>query len=635
MAAARTLTLAATAAALLAAPLVAASAAPPPAGGLRWRSCGDGFGAACTRVMVPLDRTGRLPGTIALRVGRMPAAANAPTLVYLSGGPGSGGLDELESVLWSVSGLATQYRVVTFDQRGTGRSGLLRCPAVEHDLRLRSTIAGAECARRLGPARSRYTTEASVEDLEAVRRALGVEQITLFGISYGTELALAYARAYPEHVERLALDSVVDPDDRDPFGLAGFRAMGATLAALCPSACRGVSADPAADLARLVRRLRAAPLQGAVVGADGRARARSLTAVRIADLLFDADYDPALRAGVPAAVRAALHGDAAALLRLAAAGDGLAVLPPPAEFSSARYAAICEETPLPWDQTTPLDARLAEARRRAAAAGPGAFRPFDFDTAAADEIRLCLHWPGVPEAASTAKPAPSTARPYPAAPTLLLQGGEDLRTPPEVSARLAAELPRATRVIVPGVGHGVVTADPSGCAATALLRFLAGHPVGGTCRPVPTHVPGTAIPPRHLAAVPARAGRGRGPLLVRRTVAAIGLTLDDVRFALSPAFSTRAGGGLRGGAYRDTSDGLSLRGYEAVGGVRLTGRWHGRRLVLRIGGREAARGRVVIRPDGRLRGVLAGHAVAARLEHRPPRPVSRGEVARAGLGRAS
>ena len=52
-----------------------------------------------------------------------------------------------------------------------------------------------------------------------------MQKLTLFGISYGTKLALAYARAHPDHVERLALDSVLDPDDADVFGLEPYRAM--------------------------------------------------------------------------------------------------------------------------------------------------------------------------------------------------------------------------------------------------------------------------------------------------------------------------------------------------------------------------------------------------------------------------
>src|SRR4051794_2786569 len=207
--------------AILTAFLVGLGAAGAPAARAQpaWHACADGLGADCTWVGVPLDRSGALPGSIRLRVARMPGPDTGPTVVYLSGGPGGGWIDELESVLWNVSGLTLSSRVIAFDQRGTGRSGLLRCPRLERDTRLRSTSAAADCARRLGPARAHYTTADSVEDLEAVRRALGVERISLFGISYGTELALEYARAHPEHVARLALDSVVDPDDRDPFAL--------------------------------------------------------------------------------------------------------------------------------------------------------------------------------------------------------------------------------------------------------------------------------------------------------------------------------------------------------------------------------------------------------------------------------
>ena len=69
----------------------------------------------------------------------------------------------------------------------------------------------------LGLARAHYTTADSVQDMEAIRAELGVDKLTLFGISYGTELAIQYARTYPQHVERLILDSVVDPDDTDPY----------------------------------------------------------------------------------------------------------------------------------------------------------------------------------------------------------------------------------------------------------------------------------------------------------------------------------------------------------------------------------------------------------------------------------
>ena len=63
---------------------------------------------------------------------------------------------------------------------------------------------------------------------------------------------------------------MVDTEDTDPFFTAGFRAMGPSLRSLCPGGCRGIRADPAADLAQLVAQLRAAPLRRVAYDARGR-----------------------------------------------------------------------------------------------------------------------------------------------------------------------------------------------------------------------------------------------------------------------------------------------------------------------------------------------------------------------------
>src|SRR5215218_1304978 len=202
--------------------------ATPAAAELPWRACPEANGPRCTTVRVPLDRSGALRGSIDLHVARVAFARGSDSfLMYLSGGPGGAGVIEMVDVMIELRRLTRQFTVIGFDQRGTGASGMLRCRQLERDGRLRSTSAAERCA---------------------IRRAVGAHELTLFGISYGTELALAYARAYPDRVDRMILDSVVDPDESDPFGLAGFRAMGPSLASLCPDGCRGLSADPGADL---------------------------------------------------------------------------------------------------------------------------------------------------------------------------------------------------------------------------------------------------------------------------------------------------------------------------------------------------------------------------------------------------
>jgi pimeloyl-ACP methyl ester carboxylesterase len=598
-----------------AAALTMLAAAAPATARLRWSGCGD-VEAECARLDVPLDRSGATSGTVRLRLARYSPPSRRPTLLYLSGGPGGAGVEEFSDVLFEVEGLSKRFDLVSYDQRGTGASGLLRCRALERDARLRSTAAGEDCAGRLGARRAFYNTSDSVEDVEAVRRALGVDRLTLFGTSYGTKLALAYTRAHPDHVARLALDSVLEPDDADAFGREPYQAMGPTLAALCPDRCRGVTADPVGDLARLADRLRAAPLHGMTFGPRGRRHAGTLTALALSDLMFDSDYNPAIRAGIPVGVRAALdHGDAAPLLRLADAAADFSRLPAARVFSAARYATVCEETPLPWPRGAPFGERAQRARDEAAALGPGAFFPFAYEEAKADEIDLCLHW-------SEASAPPVTGGAYPKVPALILQGGEDLRTPPAGSARVAAAL-GAQRVVVPGVGHAVVDGDPTRCGIRRLFAFLRGRPASAACPRVPTQVPATGVPPTALRQLAPAAGmRGRAG----RTVAALDVTLDDVTFALSPALgSPLAGAGLRGGSFGSRRRSIVLDGLQVVPGVRVSGvlplRGSAR---LRIAGAHAARGRVRISGSGGVRGRLGGRSVRGQLRAGPPRPVASG-----------
>src|SRR3954454_1522815 len=437
---------------------------PHAAQALTWSACPDFSGVRCATVTVPLDRTGADPGQVPLRVGRI-GKSTGKTLMYLSGGPGGAGVSEMLGVIPIVPALMRRYRVIGYDQRGTGRSGLLRCPALERDPHLRNTAAAEQCATGLGVARKHYTTADSVQDMEAIRQQLGVDRLTLFGISYGTELALAYARTFPAHVDRLIIDSVGDPDDADPFVTASFRAMTPTLDALCPARCRGISADPASDLYALVKRLRTRQMHGLAFDAAGRSNKVAIGPTALMDLMFNADYDPPLRAAMPAAVRSALAGDAAPLSRLLREGDIFNDLGSPRDFSTARYATICEETPLPWAPRTPIDQRAAVTQQRMPALPPTTFAPFDPPVVVEDEIDLCLRWPDVP------RPGPVIPQgSYPSVPTLILQGAEDLRPPPEVSARVASLIPGAKRLVVPGVGHAIIGDDPSLCGARALVR---------------------------------------------------------------------------------------------------------------------------------------------------------------------
>ncbi len=239
-----------------------------------------------------------------------------------------------------------------------------------------------------------------MEDIEAIRRELGIPKITLYGTSYGVKVALGYALTYPGNVERLVLDSVVEPGGQDPLYRHSLAAAPRVLRALCRSRCRTFTRDPLADLERLVRRMARRPLRGYVVDRRGRRRPARLTRGELFVVLLTGDFDPALRGAFPGAVRAALDGDTAPLLRLKRRALSVAAPPPPHVFSAAVFTATtCEESPLPWPRTTPPDP--LERRRQTEAAvnatPSSAFLPFDRGAALENDLpRLCDRWAATP-----------------------------------------------------------------------------------------------------------------------------------------------------------------------------------------------------------------------------------------------
>src|SRR3954469_348988 len=176
--------------------------------------CKDIARATCSTLRVPLDHSGRTPGTLDLRVA-VSGPEGAPVLVLLSGGPGQPGLPFVEGMGRHLRPVARKLRLVAIDQRGTGDNAL-RCPALQRemgasDLTAPTARAVRDCAKRIGDNRRFYATTDTVADLDMLRQALGAEKIALDGISYGTYVAERYALARPDRVSKLVLDSIVPP----------------------------------------------------------------------------------------------------------------------------------------------------------------------------------------------------------------------------------------------------------------------------------------------------------------------------------------------------------------------------------------------------------------------------------------
>jgi pimeloyl-ACP methyl ester carboxylesterase len=522
----------------------------------------------CATVPVPLDRTGLVPGSLALHVERIRAEAEPArgVLFVLSGGPGESVSASTDAYAGVLDPALAQNDLVLVDQRGTGLSGALACPEPTAPITSEADADRelAACGASLGAALPLYTTSDVVDDLEDVRRLLGIERIGLFGVSYGTRVALAYAARYPQHVERLVLDSVVPQVDPGAFRLNSFAATSRVLAEVCAPGCP-FTRSPGADLAALVRKMATkGDLRGWAAGADGRLHRARIGRLELLDLLLTADYLPRLRTHVPAAVRSALGGDLAPLLRLQelmSSTDGRSAR----DFSGTLFlATTCAESPEPWAGLPPEE-RLAAANSFLDSLPPERFAPFDRETAlAASDLSFCRSWPSVGRA--PVRFAPS----LPDVPALVLAGTADLRTPLEDARAVAASLPQAQLVPVRGAGHAVLFGGFD-CVDRALSLFLAGR-AAGRC-------------PATSAARPARlAPRPRGQVT---PVQAVSLTLADVLGQLPLAVYTKTtfdekavdylvrAGGLRGGRYSARLRSLTLERVSVLPGVTVSGRIHG------------------------------------------------------------
>ncbi len=570
----------------------------------------------CARVTVPLDRSGATPGTLSLLVQRVTdRPRRADVLLVLTGGPGQAATPLHEAIEGALAPALSFRELVVFDQRGTG-AGALRCPTVERQDVRDETGAVAACAARLGPSSSHFTSKDSVEDIEAVRDAVGAERISLLGVSYGTKVALGYAVAHPDRVDRLVLDSPVALDGPDPFGRSGMAALPRVLADLCRGRhCRGVTRDPLGDLGRLAGRLRVGPLRGTVVGSHGQRRRSTLRESGLLGLVLASDVDPTLLPALPAATRSALRGDGAPILRLARTAGAAEAPERPDEFSTALLVAtLCEETALPWGRTAALEQRRAELDAAAQSLGDAPFAPFGRAAAIADSIMpACLGWPA-------AGVAPSLAGPAPAAPTMLLDGTNDLRTPLEDGRAIAATLPNARILEATGVGHSVISTATSKCPGRAVGAFLAGRPVRRSCpRDRLLDIPPDPIAPLSLREVAPPPGLGGRP---GRTLGAVLLTFEDTGAALLAQLpsaiaeiverGTASAGGLRGGYVTLSVDGVRLHravyvpGVVVEGGIRFVGGGTGLAASFRVSGPAASHGLVRLLPDGTITGRLAG-----------------------------
>ena len=418
------------------------------------RLAGLDHDAQCGVLQRPLDPSKPQGTQIDLHVVVIPALARQKLpdpVFFFAGGPGQSAIGLAGTIEHLTSRLGARRDLVLIDQRGTGHSAPLQCDVPDSDEgtaraldRSRQLAALDACRQALqklpwGDLRM-YTTPIAMADADAVRAALGVEQVNLVGVSYGTRAALEYLRVYPTHVRRVVIDGVAPadmalPESDDIDAASAMQALFRDCAAekACAAAHPALAAHWDALLASLPR-----PVD-VTDPVTGQARHVTLTRDAVRGLVHTPLYNPAQGAMLPLAIDEAAAGRFNVLVALSAAPGAR-----PTDMSEGQhFSVICAE----------------DLPRLAPATGP------ESDQGSQGFYRaLCAHWPRgeLPAAFYTIPPSP--------VPVLLLSGGIDPITPPRHAECVAKALgAKARSVVVPDSGHNVTAIA---CMRDAVFRYL-------------------------------------------------------------------------------------------------------------------------------------------------------------------
>jgi pimeloyl-ACP methyl ester carboxylesterase len=423
--------------------------------------------ARCSAIQVPENRTGpstRLPEsarsgqaadrTIPIRFVVLPATGESPLpdpIFFLAGGPGQAATDLARG--FTNNPLRARRDIVLVDQRGTGGSNPLMCDFYRPEDEASGRFADFLPIDRVRACRAdlervadltQYTTAASVADLEAVRAHLGYERINLAGGSYGTRLALEYARTHGARVRTMALDGAVAPPVAAPagFGVSAQQALDGILdECLADAACAQAFPEVRTRATELFVRLRTQPMD---VRLPNGGTTVTLTADHVAEALRRLTYTTQDASRVPLLIEQAHAGDASGFLESLRAQRRSRVL-------GGLYLSITCAEDVPF-----ADPALV-ARDRATYLGDYRYR---------QQHAACAEWPrgAAPEASRTPVRSPI--------PTLLVTGALDPATPPSFAEEVAATLPNSLLLKLPSGGHGFGGLQGLDCVNRIRDRFI-------------------------------------------------------------------------------------------------------------------------------------------------------------------
>jgi pimeloyl-ACP methyl ester carboxylesterase len=416
-----------------------AGAAPAAPGRLQLHPCVvQDIRARCATLSVPEDRAEPRGPQIGLRVVVVPAATPpiAPdAFTYVAGGPGGASTDAVPAAFTFWREVHEHHDMVFVDQRGTGGSHDLECPDPNRQLtpaQARAYVRTCLATLRADPAN--YGTRVAMDDLEAVRSALGYESFDVYGTSYGATAAQVFLAAHPRSVRAVVLDggTLLGIPFFSRFASNGERALDA-LAVRCHAVqpCRKAFPHWREQLDALIARWNEHP-----VTVSGAIR---LTGDGLAGVVQSLTLTDEGAAVVPSLVTRLARGDLGALRDHVGGEPTRQVM---------FWAVWCNE---PW---VGLDAK-------------GPWHSYLDGYTVADLASYNAACALVPK---HAEPAALWRAPHSNVPLLALVGGADPQDPIGNLNGLSRAFPTSRAVVVHGLGHAI---GQYGCLGDLVARFIA------------------------------------------------------------------------------------------------------------------------------------------------------------------
>jgi pimeloyl-ACP methyl ester carboxylesterase len=433
----------------------------------------------CGYLTVPEDRSQPDRRKIRLHVGvfRTPTAEKAADpILYLGGGPGENST-ESSSYFYDayIEPFLKNRDFIVLDQRGAGYSRpQLDCPelddmykdALDEDLtleesRARGTDAAVRCRDRLvgseGVNLASYRSGESAADINDLRLALGYEQWNLYGVSYGTRLALTVMRDHPQGVRSVVLDSSYPLQANLYTGIQpnAQRALDVFFNGCAADAgCNSTYPYLREVFFETVAALNANPVTETIINPlSGRQQLAVVDGDALLGFLFQALYSTDYIPLLPGLIYNVANGNTELMGRIM--GGFLAQLEE--LFSPGMHIAVQCSDEVAFTNIDEVAAAIAPyPQLRGLTEGD----PFS----GTGVFPVCASWGAAPPDPKENAPVASDI------PTLVLAGEYDPITPPEWGQAVADTLSRRFFYVFPGVGHGVATAND--CSQGVLHSFV-------------------------------------------------------------------------------------------------------------------------------------------------------------------